>query len=158
MAHYARPRRQGPRRNHVEQQTDGNDQRARFESRWQHPLRQRIEHEEIWAYRLDGGKLLEHRMVKQFPVSDASEVDGLRTDVDGRIFLARPSAGRIAIIAPDGTLVREVRTLGTEPTNLTFGGADGKTVFVTQKQGKFIEAFRTDRPGREPCLQVPGMC
>jgi signal peptidase len=29
---------------------------------------------------------------------------------------------------------------------------------VTQKEGRFIEAFRVDRPGREPCLQVPGMC
>jgi signal peptidase len=47
---------------------------------------------------------------------------------------------------------------GKQPTNLTFGGPDGRTVFVTQKEGRFIEAFRVDRPGREPCLQVPGMC
>ena len=39
-----------------------------------------------------------------------------------------------------------------------FGGPDGKTVFVTQKEGRFIEAFRVDRPGREPCLQMPRMC
>jgi hypothetical protein len=31
-------------------------------------------------------------------------------------------------------------------------------VFVTQKDGRFIEAFRVDRPGREPCLQVQGTC
>ena len=30
---------------------------------------------------------------------------------------------------------------------------DGKTVFVTQRQGGFIESFRTDQPGREHCLQ-----
>jgi sugar lactone lactonase YvrE len=41
-----------------------------------------------------------------------------------------------------------------EPTNLAFGGPDGKTVFVTQRQGGFIEAFRVDRPGREFCLQT----
>jgi hypothetical protein len=34
-------------------------------------------------------------------------------------------------------------------------GADGKTVFVTQTDGRFIEAFRTDRPGREPSMQGP---
>jgi sugar lactone lactonase YvrE len=119
---------------------------------------------QVWAYRLDGNQLLDARLVTQFAVSPVSEVDGLRTDVDGRIFLARPSAGKIAIITPDPTippdkrLLREVSTQGKTPTNLTFGGADGKTVFVTQMDGKFIEAFRTDRPGREPCLQVPGMC
>ena len=110
---------------------------------------------QIWAYRLDGSKLLDPRLVTGF--SDF-EVDGLRTDVDGRIYLARLSAGKIAIIGADGSLQREVPLRGKQPTNLTFGGPDGRTVFVTQKEGRFIEAFRADRPGREPCLQVPGMC
>ena len=44
-------------------------------------------------------------------------------------------------------------TTGKNPSNLTFGGPDGKTVFVTQADGGFIETFRVDRPGREPCLQ-----
>ena len=110
---------------------------------------------QVWAYRLDGSKLLDPRLVRGF--SDF-EVDGLRTDVDGRIYLARLSAGKIAIIGADGSLKREVPLSGKEPTNLTFGGPDGKTVFVTQKEGRFIEAFRVDRPGREPCLQMPRIC
>jgi sugar lactone lactonase YvrE len=110
---------------------------------------------QVWAYRLDGSQLLDPRLVRGFA---DFEVDGLRTDVDGRIYLARLSAGRIAIIAADGSLEREVALRGKQPTNLTFGGPDGKTVFVTQKEGCFIEAFRVNRPGREPCLQMPGMC
>jgi signal peptidase len=54
--------------------------------------------------------------------------------------------------------VREVRLRGKVPTNLTFGGPDGKSVFVTQKDGKFVETFRVDRPGREPCLQASVAC
>jgi signal peptidase len=110
---------------------------------------------QVWAYRLDGNKLLDPRLVKGFP---DFEVDGLRTDIDGRLYLARLSAGKIALIGADGSLLREVTTTGKQPTNLTFGGPDGKTVFVTQKEGGFIEAFRTDRPGREPCLHAPRMC
>lgn len=110
---------------------------------------------QVWAYRLDGNKLLDPRLVKGFA---DFEVDGLRTDVDGRIYLARLSAGKIAIIAADGSLEREVPLRGKQPTNLTFGGPNGRTVFVTQKEGRFIEAFRVDRPGREPCLQMPRMC
>ena len=45
------------------------------------------------------------------------------------------------------------RCAAKEPTNLAFGGPDGKTVYVTQRQGGFIETFRVDRPGREFCLQ-----
>ena len=110
---------------------------------------------QVWAYRLDGSKLIDPRLVATLR---DFEVDGLRTDVDGRIYLARLSAGIIAIIAPGGSIVREVSLLGKQPTNLSFGGPDGRTVFVTQKEGRFIEAFRVDRPGREPCLQVSGMC
>jgi sugar lactone lactonase YvrE len=114
---------------------------------------------EVWAYRLDGTKLAAPRLVKKF---DAFELDGLRTDLDGKIFVARPLNGTVAILAPDKTpdtaLVREVPLRGKVPTNLTFGGPDGKSVFVTQKDGKFIETFRADRPGREPCLQASSTC
>ena len=101
---------------------------------------------EIWAYRLEGGNLTAPRLLMKFAAFD---LDGLRTDLDGRIFVARPLGGTVAVLAPDGTLLREIPLRGKEPTNLTFGGADGKTVFVTQRDGRFIETFRVDRPGRE---------
>jgi hypothetical protein len=106
----------------------------------------------IWAYRIDGAALADPRLVIEFPQGD---VDGLRVDTDGRILVARPSFGTVAIVTPDGHLLRDVKTAGTDPTNLSFGGPDGRDVFVTQaeKTKRFIERFRTDRPGREPCLQ-----
>jgi sugar lactone lactonase YvrE len=106
---------------------------------------------EIWAYRVEGGKLLAPRLFIRFP--DFS-LDGLRTDVDGNLLVTRILKGTVAILRPDGQLVREIPLKAKEPTNLAFGGADGKTVFVTQRQGGFIETFRVDRPGREFCLQV----
>lgn len=112
---------------------------------------------EIWAYRIDGNKLTAPRRVAKFA---KRELDGLRTDVDGRIYVARPGNRAVTIVAPDGTTVKEIATIGNDPTNLAFGGPDGRTVFVTQQHGGFIERFRTDRPGREPCLQqqTPGLC
>ena len=109
----------------------------------------------VWAYRLDGATLTAPRLVKKFQGFD---LDGLRTDLDGKIFVTRPGNGTVAVLAPDGTLVREIPLRGKDPSNLTFGGPDGKTVFVTQGDGGFIEAFRVDRPGREPCLQTPDAC
>jgi signal peptidase len=106
---------------------------------------------EIWAYRLEGGTLTSPRLMKKF--ADAS-IDGLRTDIDGRIYVARILKGTILILSPNGTVEREVPLTAKEPTNLAFGGADGKTVFVTQRKGGFIESFRVARPGREFCLQA----
>src|SRR5262249_40661566 len=102
---------------------------------------------EVWAYQLQGANLTAPRLVKKFT---DSELDGLRTDVDSRISGARPGGGWIAIIAADGPLVREIALRGKNPTNLTCGRPAGKVVFVTQGDGRFIETFRTDRPGREP--------
>jgi signal peptidase len=117
---------------------------------------------ELWAYRLQGAKLLAPRLVKKFPDFVVGEmhgdIDGLRTDVDGRIYVTRISNGTVAVLSPEGEIKREILLLGKEPTNLTFGGPDGKTVFVTQSQGGFVETFRVDRPGREPCLQVSAAC
>jgi signal peptidase len=105
---------------------------------------------EIWAYRIDGAKLAAPRLIRKFP--DFS-IDGLRTDMDGRIYVARILKGTVEILSPDGKTIREIALKAKEPTNLAFGGPDGKTVYVTQRQGGFIETFRTDRPGREFCLQ-----
>jgi len=77
----------------------------------------------------------------------------VRTDVDGRLFVARIQRGLVDVIDADGTVVREIGLKGKEPSNLAFGGEDGRTIYVTQRQGGFIESFRTDREGREHCLQ-----
>jgi signal peptidase len=106
---------------------------------------------EIWSYRIEGTRLLAPKLLKKF--TDFS-IDGIRTDVGGRLFVARILKGTIAVLSPQGVLEREIRLSATEPTNLAFGGADGKTVFVTQRKGGLIESFRTDRPGREACLGV----
>ena len=110
---------------------------------------------EIWAYRVDGDRLAAPRLVKKF--SDVS-LDGIRTDVDGRIYVARILKGTVVVLAPDGRELREIRLTAAEPTNLAFGGADGRTVYVTQRKGGFIETFRADRPGREFCLQQADRC
>jgi len=108
---------------------------------------------QLWAYGLHGDELTSPRLLKTF---EADSIDGLRTDVDGKLLIARIRKGVITVLRPDATVQQDVVLRGTDPTNLAFGGPDGRTVFVTQRQGGFIEAFRTDREGREHCLQRAG--
>ena len=105
---------------------------------------------QIWAYTISGNELTGARLVKAF---QPDTIDGLRTDVSGRLYVARILKGTIALMKPNGAVEREIALKGKEPTNLAFGGSDGKTVFVTQRHGGFVESFRTDQPGREHCLQ-----
>ena len=106
---------------------------------------------QIWSYAIRGTALSNARLLKTF---EADTIDGLRTDVDGRLLIARILKGSIAVLSPEGKLQREIALQGKEPTNLAFGGGDGKTVFVTQRQGGYVESFRTDREGREHCMQA----
>jgi signal peptidase len=109
----------------------------------------------VYAYRIDGDNLADENRIAHF---DKFDVDGLRVDTDGRIFVARPDAGVVAVIVPPGspgTAQADIKVMGSGPTNLTFGGADGRDVYVTQSSGGFIVRFRTNRPGREPCLLTP---
>ena len=79
--------------------------------------------------------------------------------LDGKLFAARTDAGTMAVFSPDGAPLPEIPLLKKGPTNLAFGGPDGTTVFVTQSDGTFIEAFLVDRPGREFCmLRSNGSC
>lgn len=105
---------------------------------------------QIWSYGIRGNELVDAKLVKSF---QPDTIDGLRTDVSGRLYVARILKGAIALMKPSGVIEREIALKAKEPTNLAFGGGDGKTVFVTQRQGGFIESFRTDQPGREHCLQ-----
>ncbi|WP_315801274.1 MULTISPECIES: SMP-30/gluconolactonase/LRE family protein [unclassified Bradyrhizobium] len=106
---------------------------------------------EIWSYAVDGDALATPRLIRRF---EPNTIDGLRTDASGRLFVARILKGSIAVLTPDGRAIREITLRAKEPTNLAFGGSDGKTVFVTQRQGGFVESFRTDVEGREHCLQM----
>lgn len=113
---------------------------------------------EIWAYRIDGAKLADERKLVAFGAPPPKfDLDGMRTDVDGLIYVTQNGAGLISVFKPDGTKAREpIKTVGKNPSNLAFGGPDGRTVYVTQADGGFIESFRVARPGREPCMQFGG--
>jgi len=101
----------------------------------------------VWVYEIgpDGG-ISNKRLLLAFPDHG---MDGMRSDADGNLYIARYGAGVVAVVSPTGDVLREVRLKGLKPTNVAFGGADGRDVFVTLQDRGAIETFRSDRPGRE---------
>ena len=84
--------------------------------------------------------------------------DGLKLDTEGRLYVAAglnrpnlpfetaepPTAG-IYVFSPTGDLLEFVAIPRDETTNCAFGGADGKTLFVTA--GGTLWSIRTTTPG-----------
>ena len=102
---------------------------------------------EIWAFDLsESGEISNKRRLIEFPDFG---VDGMRCDVKGNIYIARFGKGTVAKISPQGYIVKEVTLTGKKPTNVAFGGKDGRTVYVTLMDMGNLESFRVDDPGRE---------
>ena len=51
------------------------------------------------------------------------------------------------VLSPKGRVLREIDVLGKHPTNLAFGGSDGRTVFVTEAEKTRIVTFRVEHAG-----------
>ena len=101
----------------------------------------------VWVYDIQSdGSLARKRLLIEFPDYG---LDGMRCDVDGNLYITRHGKGTVAVVSPAGKLLREVDVLGRKPTNVCFGGVDGRTCYVTEADKGRIVQFRTDRPGLE---------
>jgi gluconolactonase len=101
----------------------------------------------VWVYDLSaGGDVSGKRLLIRF---DDFSMDGMRVDVEGNLYITRHGKGTVAKVSPDGRLLREIRLQGSKPSNICFGGPDGRTAYVTLQDRGAIETFRVDAPGRE---------
>ena len=75
--------------------------------------------------------------------------DGMRCDADGNLYITRHGKGTVVKLSPQGEVLREIDVLGPFPTNICFGGPDGRTAYVTEVKHRRLVQFRVDRPGLE---------
>lgn len=100
----------------------------------------------VWAFDLDSeGNISNKRLFYQF---EDFGMDGMRCDVAGNLYITRHGKGTVAKLSPEGKLLLEVRMKGKKPSNIAFGGKDGRTAYVTLQDRGYIETFRVDKSGR----------
>lgn len=111
----------------------------------------------VWSYDLDAeGNSSEGRVVYDFAPGRGG--DGMRLDVEGNLYVA---AGIMAprgsyetddvppgvyVITPQGELLGRIPIHEDRVTNLAFGGADGRTLYITA--GKTLFTTRVSVPGQ----------
>ena len=100
----------------------------------------------IWAYDLSsGGEISNKRLLIQFPDFN---MDGMRCDIEGNLYVTRHGKGTVAKLSPAGEVLLEVQLTGKLCSNIAFGGPDGCTCYVTMADRGNVEVFRADLPGR----------
>jgi sugar lactone lactonase YvrE len=105
----------------------------------------------VWVYDLSAdGAISNKRLLIEFPDFG---MDGMRCDTDGNLYITRHGKGTVVKVSPAGQILKEVTLLGKKPSNIAFGGNDGRTAYVTLQDNGNIESFRVDVAGREWKMQ-----
>jgi len=99
----------------------------------------------IWAFSIKkDGSVEKKRLLRKF---EDHGFDGMRCDAKGNLYVTRHGKGTVVILSPEGKILKEVDVLGAKPSNLCFGGPDGRTVYVTEVEHTRIVQFRVEHPG-----------
>ena len=101
----------------------------------------------VWAYDLSAeGEISNKRLLIKF---EDFGMDGMRTDVSGNLYITRHGKGTVVKVSPEGEVLEEIDAIGKTPSNIAFGGEDGRTAFITLQDNGNIEYFPVEDPGRE---------
>ncbi|KAG4079863.1 hypothetical protein HA402_014994 [Bradysia odoriphaga] len=116
--------------------------------------------QKIWKYSADvtQGTVGVRELFIDFEELDNTtyaDVDGMKTDINGNLFVARytyGNRGHVAIFSPDRQLIGKIYLSFPNPTNVEFGGADGKTLYIVgqcAQEGKgCVDRIEVNSPGR----------
>lgn len=93
--------------------------------------------QEVWKFDVQPDGSLQNK--REFAKTGAS--DGMTVDCAGNLYVA---SGTVEVFSPSGQRLGEIRT-NEEPSNLAFGGADRKTLYITARTGLY--AITLNVPG-----------
>jgi len=93
----------------------------------------------VWLYDINPDNSLSNkRLLIEF--SDFG-LDGMRTDIDGNLYIARYGKGIIVKVSPAGKLLEKITLKGQYPTNITFDNENNSQAYVTMQKRGAIETF-----------------
>ncbi|MDP1993163.1 MAG: SMP-30/gluconolactonase/LRE family protein [Syntrophales bacterium] len=73
--------------------------------------------------------------------------DGIAFDTAENLYVAQYGGGAVIVLNPKGELIERIDVGGLFPTNVAFGGADGRTLYMTEVETGSVYFFRTEFPG-----------
>jgi gluconolactonase len=80
--------------------------------------------------------------------------DGMAFDARGDLYIAHFGGARVDVVDPGGQVVDQIPVPGSKPTNVAFGGADGRQIVVTEVETGSLYQGRALVPGAPLWWQV----
>lgn len=109
---------------------------------------------QVWLYEgIAPGKVVEPVEFCTLPLISTTGwqgADGMALDAEGNLYIAHLGAGYVRVYDPSGNLLESMRTGGTRPTNVCFGGPELDTLYVTVDDLDVMVAIRVGVTGQ--CL------
>ena len=100
----------------------------------------------VWAFEIDNqGNISNKKLFHQF---EDFGMDGMRCDQNGNLYITRHGKGTVVKLSSQGVLLKEIKLKGKKPSNIAFGGKDGRTAYITLQDRGYLESFRVEVPGR----------
>ena len=86
----------------------------------------------LWAYDIvKPGVVRNKRLWAKMPEGGLG-ADGMDYDTEGNLLVAHWGGGSIDVFSPEGSLIERIELPFEKPSNVHFGGADKKSVYITE--------------------------
>ena len=108
----------------------------------------------VWAYDLEPDNSLRNKRRFIAGNEDNGVPNGITVDAEGGVWASMVGSWSIQRFAGDGSLVERISLPVPMPMNLTFGGADLKTIFVTSTYLRLPPGFSSRAPHSGKLLTV----
>ncbi|KAK9765104.1 hypothetical protein K7432_006826 [Basidiobolus ranarum] len=114
----------------------------------------------IWRYDVDSktGSISNKKIFFDFTKIKTQniDVDGMRTDIKGNLFVTRNGGQEVLKMSPSGDILASIKTNFSFGTNIEFGGSNGTTLFIVGRCGidtrghkaGCVDTWENDAPGR----------
>lgn len=103
----------------------------------------------LWAYDIEApGVVTSKRLWATLPGDHAGGPDGIEFDEAGHLLATNHGGSAIEVYAPDGRWLESIETPFAKPSNLHFGGEDGRWCYVTEHTNDGLWKFRWRHAGQ----------
>jgi gluconolactonase len=73
--------------------------------------------------------------------------DGIAFDTRGNLYVAHFGTGAVYVVSPDQQIIRKIDLPGKKVTNVEFGDADMRTLYITEVETNALYKIRVEIPG-----------
>jgi gluconolactonase len=97
--------------------------------------------------RVRGQRQLFGNVIERFDPAELKGPDGMKFGADGNLYVCVFGQGDVTVLGREGTVLRRIKVEGSMPTNLAFGPAGEKKIYVTEVETGSVQVIDVDTGG-----------